>query len=151
MRTGLKVILLPGLLAAWLCCTNPAVADTVNAQDLSALDDGLADVPPADLAGWFLTFDPSSEWTSAANIATMESWLVLVEDLYDDPSLLSQLQGLGMNDSSLAIPSLPGETLVPEPATLELLGGPLAILGLCARKRLRRVSDSAYVSLSGFD
>jgi hypothetical protein len=82
MRTGLKVILLPGLLAAWLCCTNPAVADTVNAQDLSALDDGLADVPPADLAGWFLTFDPSSEWTSAANIATMESWLVLVEDLY---------------------------------------------------------------------
>jgi hypothetical protein len=79
----------------------------------------------------------------------MESWLALVEELGVDPSLLSQIEGLGMNDSSLIAALDEEQGAAPEPATLELLGGALAILGWRARKRLRRPSDSRYVSLPG--
>ena len=134
IRTRVKIILLPALLAVWLCCVSPAAADTGGIVDVSVLDDGLADVPPADLEGWFLTFDPSNQWTSATNIATMESWLTIVEELGVDPSLVTQLQGLVTYESSLTTNSQTDQSLVPEPATLELLGGALAILALCARK-----------------
>lgn len=134
MRTRWKVILLPALLAAWLCWANPAVADTGGTVDILAIEDGLADIPPAELAGWFLTFDPSSEWTSAANIATMESWLVIAEEISIDPSLLAQLEALEADNASSTETSQIEQTLVPEPATLELLGGALALLALCAGK-----------------
>jgi hypothetical protein len=133
IRTRVKVILLPALLAAWLCCANPAAADTSGIVDISVPDDGLADTPPADLEGWFLTFDPSNQWTTAANIATMESWLAIVEELGADASVVSQLQGL-MDESSSTTNSQTSQSVVPEPATLELLAGALAILALCARK-----------------
>ena len=135
MRTRLKVILLPGLLAVWLCCASPAAADSIGIVDISVLDDGMSDIPPADLVGWFQTFDPSIQWTSAANIATMESWLDLVENPGNDPSLLPQLDGLGINNLSSIAPSPAGQSLVPEPATLELLGGALAILGYVSLRR----------------
>ncbi len=137
IRTRVKAILLPALLAAWLCCANTAAADTNGIVDIPALDDGLADTPPADLGGWFLTFDPSNQWTTAANIATMESWLAVVEEFGDDASVVSQvvpqLQGL-IDESSSTTYSQTSQSTVPEPATLELLAGALAILALCARK-----------------
>jgi hypothetical protein len=137
IRTRVKVILLPALLVAWLCCANPAAADTSGIVDISALDDGLADTPPADIEGWFLTFDPSNQWTTAANIATMESWLAVVEELGDDasviPQVVPQLQGV-IDESSSTTYSETSQSVVPEPATLELLAGALAILALCARK-----------------
>ena len=118
----LKAILIPGVLATWLCAANPAAAASITdwtSPDASGFDDGAEDVPPADFSGWFVTFDPSNEWTSAANIATLESWIVTAE-ISDDPftSATPQLTGAFTNSTAL----------VPEPATLGLLGIALAIL-----------------------
>jgi hypothetical protein len=134
IRTRAKAILLPALLAAWLCCPSPAAADTGGTVDISALEDGLSDIPPAELAGWFLTFDPSNQWTSAANIETMVSWLLVAEEISIDPSLLAQLEVLEADNVPSPANSQTDQSLVPEPGTLELLGGALAILALCARK-----------------
>jgi hypothetical protein len=151
--------MLRALLAAWLCCATLAVADTIGdetGQDPSgapALD------IPADLAGWFLNINPADQWTSAANIATMESWLQIVVDLGDDPSLLSELNGLGMIDPAATIGanSVEAPAPVPEPATLNLmgsvlLGGALLLFGLDAVRRVRRARRklapvASYVSL----
>ena len=80
MKQRWKVILYPGLIAAFLFCASPAAADGISGasgQNVSGLDDGVGDLPPSDLAGWFQTFDPSNQWTDAANIATMEARLAL--------------------------------------------------------------------------
>src|ERR1700678_3759120 len=120
MRKLIHIVMLSMLLAAWLCCATLAVADTIGdetGQDPSgppALD------IPADLAGWFLNINPADQWTSAANIATMESWLQIIVQLGDDPSLLSELNGLGMIDpGATTIGSNLAEVsaVVPEPAT----------------------------------
>jgi PEP-CTERM motif len=118
----LKAVLIPGLLATWLFAANHASAATITdwtSPDPSALDDGATD-PQSDLSGWFLTFDPSDEWTSAANIATLEAWLAIAEDISDNPLTNSTPPLTGALSSSVAV--------VPEPATLGLLGIALAIL-----------------------
>jgi hypothetical protein len=142
---------------ACLFFANAAAADET-AGSTPVIDDGTSDLPASDLSGWFyspdpdLPFpsepDPSQPWTSAANIETLNYWLSLVEELEDDPSLLAQLYGMGMisspdltsdqvnqlilsNDQVITLE--PGS--VPEPVTLGLLGGGLALLGLYAAGR----------------
>jgi hypothetical protein len=125
----LKAVLIPGLLATWLCAANPATAASIvdsTGLDLSGsndagFDDGADSVPQSDLSGWFLTFDPSNEWTSAANIATLESWLTTAEQLSENP-FAGDTQQLTSALSSTSV------AVVPEPATLGLLGIALAIL-----------------------
>lgn len=120
----LKAILLPGLLATWLCAANPASAASITDwtnPDLSGFDDGVENIPQADYSGWFLTFDPSNEWTDAANIATLESWLSAAEQISDNPFTVTTPQL-----TSAVSPTL--VAVVPEPATLGLLGIALAIL-----------------------
>jgi hypothetical protein len=107
--------------------------------------------------------DPSQAWTSPENLETMNYWLSLVEELGDDPSndpsndpsLLPQLYGLGMIRSPDLTPAQISRLIlsnnelisqktvgdVPEPATLGLLGGGLALLGLYAARA--RSSNSA--------
>ncbi len=118
----LKGVLIPGLLAAWLCAANPASAASITdwTSPASAFDDGAANLPQADYSGWFLTFDPSDEWTDAANIATLESWLTIAEQLTADPFTPATPQLVSALSASV--------TVVPEPATLGLLGIALAIL-----------------------
>lgn len=119
----LKASLISGLLATWLCAANPATASSiidVAGSDLSAVDDGAENLPPSEYAGWFLTYDPSNEWTSAANIATMESWLAEAEQVSDDTFTGSTPQ--------LTTSLSPAVAAVPEPATLGLLGIALAFL-----------------------
>jgi hypothetical protein len=138
------------LLAAWLGCAVPgaaAILNNLNNQTLT-MDIEAYDLTPSDLAGWFLTFDPSNQWTTQANIATMESWLSVVGEIAADPSLLQEFNGFGMIDppppavwawmASSALPQGAQQDFVPEPATLELLGGSLLILGFCIRRRARR-------------
>src|SRR5579862_1832543 len=125
MRNYLKALCLPAI-CGFLFCASPAAGATIisiSGADTSTFDDGAEDLPAADLTGWFLTFDPSDQWTSAANIATMESWLAAAEELSAEPT--------GTLDTSLAPAVQPGLTdtaLVPEPATLGLLGLALATL-----------------------
>ena len=119
----LTAVLIPGLLATWLCAANPAIAASITDwtnPGLSGLDVGAESVPQPDLSGWFVTFDPSDEWTSAANIATLESWLAIAEEISDDPFTGDTSQPASVLSSTLAV--------VPEPATLGLLGLALAIL-----------------------
>jgi hypothetical protein len=119
----LKAIVFPGLLATWLCAATPATAASITdltSPDPSAFDDGADNTPQADYSGWFLTFDPSNEWTDAANIATLESWLVIAEQLESDPFTPATPQLVSAVSSSVAV--------VPEPVTLGLLGIALAIL-----------------------
>ncbi len=144
MRNLPKLILLAALSAGWLYCQTTAPPNTTD-SDSSILDDGIADVPASDIAGWFLTFDPANQWTSEANIETMESWLAVVEQVENDPALLQQLYGLGMTSSevfatneALTSDLSTAQGAVSEPATLGLLGGSLALLGLYASRPGRR-------------
>jgi hypothetical protein len=117
----LKAVLVPGLLATWLCAANPASAASITdwTSPDAGLDDGATDLPPSDFSEWFLTFNPADEWTNAANIATLESWVTAAEQLTDNP----------FTDSTPPLTSAPTSVaLVPEPATLGLLGLALAIL-----------------------
>jgi hypothetical protein len=119
----LKSALIPGLLATWLCAANPATAASIldlTSPDLSAFDDGAESTPQSDLSGWFETYDPSNEWTDAINIATLDAWLAIAEEISDNP----------LTDATPQLTSAPSSAtaLVPEPATLGLLGIALAIL-----------------------
>jgi hypothetical protein len=159
---NLRSIFLTGLVLVWLVCANVAKADSIanisgldlSSLDVSSPDDGTDD---SGLSGWFFNPnpqqpfpsepDPAQPWTSPENIATLEYWLSLVVQLGDDPSLLTQLYGLGMISSpNLAAAQAtladlenaqqtPGS--VPEPLTLAMVGGGLAFLGLYASKRSR--------------
>lgn len=140
MKNSLTIALLACLFAAGPCCADDAAAQITDAYD------GLSDTPPADLVGWFLTFEPSNQWTSAANIATMESWLLAVEEIQNDAAALQQLNGLGMTTAQVTATSQAlasnvqtQEDPASEPATLELLGGAFALfaLGLFKRKGRR--------------
>jgi hypothetical protein len=119
----LKAVLIPGLLATWLCAANPASAASITDwtnPDLPGFYDGAEYVPQADYSGWFLTFDPADEWTNAANIATLDSWLAIAEQITDDPFTPATPQLTSALSAAVAV--------VPEPATLGLLGIALAIL-----------------------
>jgi hypothetical protein len=119
----LKAVLIPGLLATWLYAANPASAASIadwTSPDLSGINDGAASLPQPDISGWFLTFDPSDEWTNAANIATLEYWLTIAEQISGNPFTDTTPPLTGTLSSSVAV--------VPEPATLGLLGIALAIL-----------------------
>ena len=152
---------LTGLVLVCLCA-NVAKADSISILTgyamssgvVSSLDDGIGD---SDLNGWFFNPDPppsfpsepdpSQPWTSPENVATLEYWLSVVVEIGDDPSLLARLYGLGMIDSpNLAIAEATLADLetsrqtagsVPEPLTLALIGGGLALMGLYAAKRSR--------------
>jgi hypothetical protein len=156
-----RSIFLTGLVLGGVCA-NAAKADSISSLTgravssvaVSSLDDGTGD---SGLSGWFFNPDPpqsfpsepdpSQPWTSPENIATLEYWLSLVVELGNDPSLLTQLYGLGMIGSpNLASAQATLTTLensqetpgnVPEPLTLALIGGGLAFLGLYAAKRSR--------------
>jgi hypothetical protein len=96
---------------------NSAAAATISdvTGRTSGFDDGADSLPPADLSGWFGSFDPSNEWTNDANIATLEAWLDAAKGLSSQ------------SDASLSsINSV--QALTPEPATLGLLGIALSIL-----------------------
>jgi hypothetical protein len=119
----LKWVLFPGLLATWLFAANTAIAASIidwTSADRSAFTGGAENGPQADFSGWFMTFDPSNEWTNAANIATLESWLAIAEQSSADPFAPVMPQ--------VASPLSTATALVPEPATLGLLGIALAIL-----------------------
>jgi hypothetical protein len=166
IQNGLKSAWLAALVLTLLFFTNRAVADDGTAVSVSSFDDGTSDLPAPDLSGWFLNPDPdlpfppepdpSQPWTSPENLETINYWLDLVIDLGGGPStapfLLSQLYGLGMisspdltttqinqlilSDDELISQETTGDA--PEPATLELFGGGLALLGFRAAGRARR-------------
>lgn len=141
------IILFLGLVGAWLCFPGLAWADPAGSDNLG-FDEGLGDVPPEDIVGWFLTFDPSNQWTSAANIATMESWLAAAEEIAaGNSAALNQLYDLGLSDPEAAevyqvvtSDSPDQDDFSPEPATLGLLGGGLAVLGLYTARQVRRIA-----------
>jgi hypothetical protein len=131
--------------------TGSAAADTINNPAASQShhdDDGLEDLPAAQLSGWFSGgfSDPSLPWTDPRNIAAMNRWASLVAQLQEHPELLGQFYGLGMTDpqtaeliSGLNVASIgtsnTAQSIVPEPATLGSLGCALGMLGWYARKR----------------
>jgi hypothetical protein len=154
----LRPVWLAGILLAWLLGANVAAADEI--IEIAGLDvsiPGDLSTSASDLEGWFSNgdtqqpfpaeLDPSQPWTSAANIATMDYWLSLVMELGNDPSLLTELYGLGMitspdpatvgsaNDVSQGLTQ---ENLndVSEPRTLGLFLGGLALLAFARQHRL---------------
>jgi len=165
---GLSSVWLAGVVLAWLLCAKVAAADQIVEIDwlngpvsTDGNNAGTVDLAASEMNGWFFSPDPeppfptepdpSQPWTSAANIATMDYWLSLVMELGDDPSLLTQLYGLGMITSpdpatppvftvssvSQVSPvselnSQEGPGNVPEPVTRGLLGAGLVFLGLYA-------------------
>jgi hypothetical protein len=173
LHKRLRPVWLAGIALAWLLGAKVAAADEIieiDGVDLTVSDGTVSDTTAADLDGWFsngntpLPFpaepDPSQPWTSAANIATLDYWLSLVMELGDDPSLLSQLYGLGMISSpdpaTAPVSQVSQESLVsqvsqvsgqgtesevPEPVTLGLFLGGLSFLGLYAAERARRSRD----------
>jgi hypothetical protein len=164
IQHGLRSVWWAGIVLVWLLGANMAAADSISETvDTSAPDDGTGDWPPADLSGWFFSPDPqlrfptepdpsqldlSQAWTSPENIATLNYWLSLVMELGGDPSLLAQLYGLGMISSSAPVAltvnqvsSQESPSDVPEPATLRFFIGALALLGLNATQRARRLRN----------
>jgi len=164
VQHGLKSVWWAGIVLAWFLGPNVAAADSISGTvDTSAPDDGTGDLPPADLSGWFFNLDPqlpfptepdpsqpdlSQAWTSPENIATLNYWLNLVTQLGDDPSLLAQLYGLGMISSpdraALMVSQVSNQESpsdVPEPATRRLFMEGLALLGLNATERARRLRN----------
>jgi hypothetical protein len=105
------------LLAGGLCSVNSATAATISdvTGPTSGFDDGADSLPPADLSGWFGSFDPSNEWTNDSNIATLEAWLDAAK------GLSSQSEASLSSTNSV-------QAFTPEPATLGLLGIALSIL-----------------------
>jgi hypothetical protein len=110
--------------------------------------------PASDLSGWFFNGDsqflfpafpdPSQIWTSAENIALLNSWASLVGAAAEDPLALAQLTGLGMlnstgvSGSQMNLSSAQQITeIAPEPDLLSFLGGGIALLGLFTASRMR--------------
>jgi hypothetical protein len=157
----LRLVSAAALVVACLFSANTAGAGTIadnSWMDTSAPNPGSDALSASSLNGWFFSgnsdpslpapADPSQPWTSAANIATLNSWLSAVTELGDDPSLLSQLSGMGMitsPDSGLTsvVQTSFQESITssPEPFTLGLLIGGLAFLLFYAAVRTRRMRN----------
>ncbi len=139
-----KVVLFLCALIVCLFCASMAAADTIAFTDVWDRPEDAFGGIPADLNGWslsqwFIALEPSNQWTSAANLVTMNSWLTIVDELSGiDPALLSELYGLGMIG-----PSVPdaGVANAPEPVLLGFLGVALLALGLYGSKRSRQIRD----------
>jgi hypothetical protein len=122
-----------------------AAADTIPLTDYwGGPDDAFGGIPAnlnqGSLSQWFIALEPSNQWTSAANLLTMNSWLTIVDELSGiDPGLLSEIYGLGMIG-----PSVPdgGVSNTPEPALLGFLGVALLALGLYGSNRTRAIRHS---------
>jgi hypothetical protein len=141
-------------LALALACAAPVYADGGSPADASNWQYSSISMPDPQLSGWFYDStspylfpgqpDLSQPWTSAANIALMNSWLNLVLQAYGDPALLAQLNGLGTSDyAGPSIASVPtnsqqAPTTTPEPALLGLLGTGATFLAFCMMIRTRR-------------
>jgi hypothetical protein len=144
MQKRWKVVLFPCVLIVCLFCASMAAADTIALTDGWGFPDDALGAIPADLNGWsfsqwFIALDPSNQWTSAANLVMMNSWLTIVDELSGiDPSLLSELHGLGMIG-----PSVPdaGVANAPEPILPGFLSVALLALGLYDSKRARSIRE----------
>jgi hypothetical protein len=156
MQKRWQVILFPCALIVWLFCASMAAADTIAFTDSWGLPDEdfggiFADLNGWSLSQWFIALEPANQWTSAANLATMNSWLTIVDELSGiDPSLLSELNGLGMIG-----PSVPSSAIsnAPEPVLMGFLGVALLALGLYGSKRARAIREGTDVpaELVGID
>jgi hypothetical protein len=151
------------VLLACMMYVSSAAGDTIANPatfGLSDLENGLGNLPPAQLSGWFSNAspfysDPAQPWTSAANIATLDYWASLVARFGENPELLSQLYGLGMTDPLLisqtsAVPQASSQqtpAVVPEPGTLGILGFALGILGIFVGTRRTGVCRPARVGI----
>jgi hypothetical protein len=144
MQKRWKVILFPCVLIGCLVCASMAAADTIAFTDGWGISDeafgGIAvDLRGWSLSQWFIDLEPANQWTSAANLETMNSWLAIVDKLSAiDPSLLSEFYGLGMIG-----PSVPdaGVSNTPEPVLMGFLGVALLALGFYGSKRMRAISE----------
>jgi hypothetical protein len=135
-------------------------ADTISDPGLSGWQSSSGSGIPEGYSGWFNNStgplfpsqtDLSQPWTSAANIALMNSWLSIVTaaEQSGDPAALAALVGLGMNqsavDSLMTSQSLSSSTQqapsAPEPALLGSLGGGLALLSIYAAVHLRKLRE----------
>jgi hypothetical protein len=145
-----QLAILIGIASIWAL---PGYANTVP-DVYSGSPDAAATLPPVELSGWF--FDSSSPvlfpdqpdlsqpWTSAENIALMNSWLNLVQQADGDPNALAQLVGLGADGpstvSQTSVSSSQQVSTAPEPALLGLLGSGVALLALYMASRIRQNS-----------
>jgi hypothetical protein len=158
-RFGFRQVISAAIVFAGLLCVRAASPDTI--VQAPVFTDASGALPPSDLNGWFFTAgtaqpfptepDPSQTWASLTSITTLNYWLSLVMELGNDPSLLTQLYGLGMIGSpDPATPAVNPVNLVgqvspviqvsqagtqsssdvPEPVTLELFAGGLCLLWL---------------------
>lgn len=157
MGKFLNILLVLTLFFTCLVDIPPALANTITND--GQVPDSLADIPPPELVGWFLTYNPANEWTSLENIATLESWLLVVEEISLNSALAGQYYLAGINDANetatyqiLMSAYQTQQDPVPEPATLGLLGGSLAILLLYTGLRLRKMTaGSTYGPLRRTD
>jgi hypothetical protein len=162
MRNSWKVLLISGLLAGlWCQGASASAIYTFDGQDLAPIVDTIEDLPPADVTGWLVNFDPSNQWTSASNIATLRLWLDIVTEIAGDPTLVSEFSGFGQNsDETAAVyrwivadTSAAAPAPTPEPATLGLLGGALLFfvfaawrLQICLATKASSIPQSSTTS-----
>ncbi len=156
MQRRWKVVLFPCVLFVCVLCATMAAADTIDFTNGRGFPDDTFGGIPADLNGWslsqwFIALEPSNQWTSAANLVTMNSWLTIVDELSGiDPTLISELYGLGMT-----APSVPSASVsnTPEPVLMGFLGVALLALGLYGTQRTRAIRDGreAQSEVMGID
>lgn len=121
-----------------------AAADTIAFPDGWGFpDENFGGITPEldgwSLSQWFIALEPSNQWTAAANLVTMNSWVTIVDELSGiDPKLISELYGLGMTAPS--VPSA-GVSNTPEPVLMGYLGVALLALGLYGSQRTRAIRD----------
>ncbi len=131
---GPASLLLAGLLLARAAAADSDVAP--NWQDTTPA------VPAAQWNGWFFNSgsqpspapsDPSQPWTSAENIALINSWQSLAAEGDEGWNA----ENLPVPEDTEAAPSAQDPVLVPEPVTFTLVGSGLALLAVYAFRRRR--------------